>query len=356
MQRPPKPTKGLFEPPGPDSPPSLLNAICSSIVPLLLIVRKQFVFGTVLGISGFASTWWDVVTLDLNLDGLLKESSSSLTSFISIFGTLLAFVRPTIPGDSPKWLHTLFPWISPLLSWIFFSDEAKVTGDSIDAASPESFFYVNGICTTRRMATDTGKELRQMFGRPVTVVHNPTDSILIDLIECIFAKLWTGQSFATSKPCRLLTDKLAEALQNPKKTKVVLIAHSQGTIIASDVLRWLQRCAEDKNDELKQEDMKKLEIYNLANASHWMKQTDGFPYIESICNQRDTVGMLGANAPETVKKMWNIDIAGRYIYPTTTRWGHMIGAHYLKHMKDGDYPHSRLHDYMVNRTIAPEDS
>lgn len=38
-----------------------------------------------------------------------------------------------------------------------------------------------------------------------------------------------------------------------------------------------------------QEAMKKLEMYNLANASHWMKQTDGFPYIESICNQRDTV-------------------------------------------------------------------
>lgn len=35
--------------------------------------------------------------------------------------------------------------------------------------------------------------------------------------------------------------------------------------------------------------MEKLEMYNLANASHWMKQMDGFPYIESICNQRDTV-------------------------------------------------------------------
>lgn len=41
--------------------------------------------------------------------------------------------------------------------------------------------------------------------------------------------------------------------------------------------------------------MKKLEMYNLANASHWMKQIDGFPYIESICNQRDTVSACPAH-------------------------------------------------------------
>lgn len=68
------------------------------------------------------------------------------------------------------------------------------------------------------------------------------------------------------------------------------------------------------------------------------------------------VGMLGANAPDRVKRMWNIDIAGPLIYPTTSRWGHMIGAHYLKHLKNGDYPGSKLHGYLVNKTIAPEDS
>ena len=66
----------------------------------------------------------------------------------------------------------------------------------------------------------TGQELAQMFGRPVTVVHNPTDSALIDLVECIFAKLWTGQSFATSRPCQLLLDNLEKALKDPHKTKV----------------------------------------------------------------------------------------------------------------------------------------
>lgn len=59
-----------------------------------------------------------------------------------------------------------------------------------------------------------------MFGKPVTVVHNPTDSALIDLIECIFAKLWIGQSFSTSRPSRLLQDHLKAALEDDTKTKV----------------------------------------------------------------------------------------------------------------------------------------
>ncbi len=59
-----------------------------------------------------------------------------------------------------------------------------------------------------------------MFDKPVTVVHNPTDSVLIDLIECIFAKLWIGQSFSTSRPSKLLQDNLKAALMDDTKKKV----------------------------------------------------------------------------------------------------------------------------------------
>lgn len=64
------------------------------------------------------------------------------------------------------------------------------------------------------------------------------------------------------------------------------------------------------------------------------------------------VGMLGANAPDGVKERWGIDIAGPLCYPTRSRWGHMISAHYLKHLKNGDYPDSKLHTYMM-RADAP---
>lgn len=56
------------------------------------------------------------------------------------------------------------------------------------------------------------------------------------LEQCIFSKMWIGQNWATTVPADLLTVELMSALQDKNKSKVVLVAHSQGTIIASDVL------------------------------------------------------------------------------------------------------------------------
>lgn len=44
--------------------------------------------------------------------------------------------------------------------------------------------------------------------------------------------------------------------------------------------------------------MRKLEMYNVANAAHYMEQRppsndqSSVPYIENICNQRDNVSCL----------------------------------------------------------------
>lgn len=46
---------------------------------------------------------------------------------------------------------------------------------------PETFVYVNGIWSTDRMATRAGRALGDVLKREVTVVHNPTNSALIDL-------------------------------------------------------------------------------------------------------------------------------------------------------------------------------
>lgn len=54
--------------------------------------------------------------------------------------------------------------------------------------------------------------------------------------QCIFGKLWVGLNWATNVPTALAVEKLLAALQDQSKNKVVLIAHSQGTIIAADVL------------------------------------------------------------------------------------------------------------------------
>lgn len=46
-----------------------------------------------------------------------------------------------------------------------------------------TFVYVNGICTTARMARNTGHGLSRMMNEHITVVHNPTNSALVDLLE-----------------------------------------------------------------------------------------------------------------------------------------------------------------------------
>lgn len=82
----------------------------------MLFLQPLLIFG----IGGLPNSWWDVLTLDLNLDDLLYEGT--LRSLVSVIGTLLAFVRPTIPGASPMWLRQLFPAIA----WFLFSDESTV--------------------------------------------------------------------------------------------------------------------------------------------------------------------------------------------------------------------------------------
>lgn len=84
-----------------------------------------------------------------------------------------------------------------------------------------------------------------------------------------------------------------------------------------------------------------------VNAGMWVRvlRADRIPHIPRAVPPQ--VGMLGANAPSLAKNMWNIEIEPReVIYPSTTRWGHMISAHYLKHLKNGDYRGSKLHNYI----------
>ncbi|CAM9691120.1 unnamed protein product [Ascophyllum nodosum] len=323
----------------PGQPPSsFMQGICRRIIPVTCILLNQPL--VIFGLFGLPSSWLDVLSMDLNIDGLISQRT--IKSYVSIFATFLAFVRPTLPVRCPSWLHKIFP----LVAWSLYGDDAtRFSGEGGGAnGSSETFVYVNGICTTKQMAKNTCKELSAMFQRDVIGVHNPTDSMIIDLLECILGKLWIGESVCVSEPVKLVYEEVKKVLQDPKKTKVVLISHSQGTIIAGDVL-W-KLWSDVDNDNLPQTAMNRLEIYAVANASQYMEQRGGFPYIESICNNYDNVGMLGANAPARTKDTWDIRIAGKVIFPTKPKWGHMISSHYLQFLRQGDYPDSKLHHYM----------
>ena len=112
---------------------------------------------------------------------------------------------------------------------------------------------------------------------------------MLDLIECIGGK--TGLFlYGSSEPRKVLKETLVELLQNTNYDKIVLIAHSQGTIITGNVLADLGNVRND-DDPLSTSEIRtlmkhKLEIYALANAAHSMPGSNKVvAHLESISNR-----------------------------------------------------------------------
>ena len=112
----------------------------------------------------------------------------------------------------------------------------------IEIASPfagshptQRWFFINGICSDQRLATLNVRMLERMFERPITLLHNATEGFWFDLIECAVGKSFDKVTDAAAASLPPLVD----ALCNRKIKRVVLLSHSQGTIIAAVILKWL---------------------------------------------------------------------------------------------------------------------
>lgn len=231
---------------------------------------------------------------------------------------------------------------------------------SYTSSPDEVWFFVNGVASNDAVAQRNGAYLAYLFHRPLTMIQNSTDSLLLDLLECAVGKQWYRYTEAATKAFPPIYD----ALKRPDKRRVVVIAHSQGTIIMATVLRMLaavlQAPAEKRGlaglfgavvyappefvypdqDPWRAEDfapldvqeLAKLELYCFANCANGMKylgvHSDGrpIPWIESFGNENDLVARLGMLAPKAAER--GIDIDGPcYVKPNG--WGHLLNAHYL---------------------------
>lgn len=130
--------------------------------------------------------------------------------------------------------------------------------------------------------------IAKTFKRPVMGIHNPTYGILGDILECIAQRIFT---YATLD-IRRAYEKISSLLADDNTKKLVLIAHSQGSIEASTVLDWLYATAPTKHIE-------KLEVFTFGNASnHWNcpKNSSGetiIKHIEHYANEDDWVSRFG---------------------------------------------------------------
>ncbi len=163
--------------------------------------------------------------------------------------------------------------------------------------------------------------LAQLFHRPLTLIQNSTSGLFPDLVECALGKEWKPTTEAVKKPFPAL-----HAALKSDKDKVIVIAHSQGTIIAAKVLQLLvtitQRAPEpiragaltaphfaelififpeeyeiDPGDfaPLTEDELAKLELYcfaNCANVMKYLRPDRPVPWIESFGNEFDIVARL----------------------------------------------------------------
>ena len=257
---------------------------------------------------------------------------------------------PSIPVTPP-------PFGPPLLNELFFHPTVILQRpDEYGGYSGyprEAWFFINGILTDDNLAQINAAYLSYLFHRPITVIQNSTDGIVLDLLECAVGKEWrlNTESVVVAFPA-------IHAALKSEKEKIVVICHSQGTIIMARVLMLLSKLTqrgpkahareaappefvypeqeglEVKDFELLTEhELAKLEIYCFANCANTMRYhraahtgAGPIPWIESFGNENDIVARLGMLAPRA--KKWGITIDGPR-YERRRAWGHLLNQHYL---------------------------
>jgi hypothetical protein len=160
------------------------------------------------------------------------------------------------------------------------------------------------------------------------------------------------------------------ALKNPATDRIVIVAHSQGTLISAVMLRLLkflyapggrrrltgQELETERNelrragvwldtrdfDDITEEELAELEIYCFANCATTMRYVDRrrrLPWIESFGNENDLVAGLGMLAPDPCGE--GIAIDGP-LWLHRCAWGHLLNIHYLRaidlNQRDGQRP------------------
>jgi hypothetical protein len=221
---------------------------------------------------------------------------------------LTAIVVPSVPGKAPGCLP------APFSTLLFHrSHKLKDAGRARGAKrfGAEQWFFINGILTNQDVARMNADYLVELFARPVAVLWNSTDGAAVDLLECL-----TEELGATGEDVDSAFHPLLDAIANPRKKRIVLISHSQGTLITAVLLRLIggvylhtmagtrgQLSAQDREairshaaeegltvnprrlKPVTATELAKLEVYCFANCAIDMKYIDpnlALPTIESL--------------------------------------------------------------------------
>ncbi|PVH77473.1 hypothetical protein DL98DRAFT_423674 [Cadophora sp. DSE1049] len=121
----------------------------------------------------------------------------------------------------------------------------------------EQWIFLNGVAVGRNWLQSNVDRLALTFGRPVLGVHNKTNGIIFDVLQCLIQRNFT---YATQdvRDCYSI---VKSTLYQPHLTKVIFILHSQGGIEGGLIIDWLLQ-------EVPQDLLAKLEVYTFGNAAN----------------------------------------------------------------------------------------
>ena len=177
--------------------------------------------------------------LYMNFSGL---HDTVLQSWLFCVESVLLFLVPVamliLPGGVFFFVSSLACVLIYVLSWpmqgsrIVYSKMDETTIASTVNHEHERWLFINGCITGHRGLQLNVNRLAKTFGRPVTGIHNQTYGLVADLLECLVQRCLAFNTMDV----RVAYDYTKACLLDPTIDKVVLIAHSQGGIIASLVL------------------------------------------------------------------------------------------------------------------------
>ncbi len=200
----------------------------------------------------------------------------------------------------------------------------------------QKWLFLNGICTDRSVLRLNGKALADIFGRKIYLMHNPSDGVVLDLLECAVGRTMQIISTLDESVSHILEDALEH------NDKVVFIAHSQGGIIATGALYKLARRLPRDRSQL----LNKLEVYTFSSAATECDVPQ--VYAEHFLHTHDYVAQIGVGA--------NPDrFSGRIFRSQGT--GHLMNTHYLTSFLNGrfkahDGGTSRLAEYLFGPVLT----
>ncbi|KKY26163.1 hypothetical protein UCDDS831_g01673 [Diplodia seriata] len=198
----------------------------------------------------------------------------------------------------------------------------------------ELWIFINGVAVGRYWLQANLDRLARIFGRPITGIHNKTNGLIFDLVQCMIERNLNYSTQDIRDAYKLVKD----ALMDANRKKVVLILHSQGALQGSLMIDWLLA-------ELSEDILQKLEVYTFGNAAnhfnnpakstaHPRDDEDGegrrrkkaIRYIEHYVNDEDMVARWGVlhfiHEPNR--------FMGRLFQRKGT--GHLLNQHYLNYM------------------------